>query len=192
MKSKFNTIFESNFTRFQGSGFLTGDIIKLKDGWESDEWCKSAPAQLIDQLKEMSESDLVLRVSAVKPIRAQIQGTVQQDQLPGEFHVDIAQEMSPGMYNGKFVTIPGHLIEIAGSNDTLPELPDSLRREDDVDVKPRELGEEATEDQGDMQKFVDPSIQTATNDKVNKNMTDKNVKMDHADGAKSYTAGYMY
>ena len=191
MKSKFNTLFESNFTRFQGSGFLTGDIIKLKDGWESDEWCKSAPAQLIDQLKEMSESDLVLRISAVKPIRAAIQGTVQQDQLPGEFHVDIAQEMSPGMYKGKFSTIPGHLIEISGSNDTLPELPDSLRRVDDVDVKPKELGEESTEDQGDMQKFVDPSIQTSTDDKYNKRLTDKNVTLDHADGAKSYTAGYM-
>ena len=190
MKSKFNTIFESNFTRFQGSGFLTGDIIKLKDGWENDDWCKDAPSQLLDKLKEISESDLVLRVSSVKPIRPGVQGSVQQDQVAGEFFVDIAQEMAPGMYNGQFVTVPGHLIEISGSNDTLPELPDSLRREDDVDVKPYNLEKESAGDD-EMSKFTHPEKQTGTDNKENVNLTDKNVTLPGATGAKSYTAGYM-
>lgn len=190
MKSKFNTIFESNFTRFQGSGFLTGDIIKLKDGWESDDWCKDAPGQVLDKLKELSDSDLVLRVSSVKPIRPGVQGSVQQDQVPGEFFVDIAQEMAPGMYNGQFVTVPGSLIELSGDNDTLPEIPDSLRREEDVDVKPRKIEQESTGDD-EMSKFTNPAKQTNTEDKVNKQLTDKDIKQPGAIAATSYTAGYM-
>ena len=190
MKSKFNTIFESNFTRVQGSGFLTGDIIKLKDGWKNDEWCKSAPQQVLDKLDEISQSDLILRVSAVKPIRPGVQGVVQQDQVPGEFHVDITQEQAPGRYNGVFVTVPGCIIELAGDNDTLPELPDSLRRKDDVDVKPVELEQESAGDD-EMSKFTDPQNQTGTVDKVNKKIVDKNIKLDNADGAVSYTAGYI-
>ena len=190
MKSKFNTIFESNFTRFQGSGFLTGDIIKLKDNWERDEWCKSAPEQLLGKLKEINDSDLVLRVSSVKPIRPGVQGSTQQDQVAGEFFVDIAQEMAPGMYNGQFVTVPGHMIEISGDNDTLPELPDSLRREDDVDIKPVNIEQESAGDD-EMSKFINPVKQTNTEDKVNKHLTNKDIKQPGAIAATSYTAGYM-
>ena len=52
MKSKFDMIYESNFTRFQGGGFLSGDVIKLKEGWESDDWTSKAPQQLVDQIKQ--------------------------------------------------------------------------------------------------------------------------------------------
>jgi hypothetical protein len=190
MKSKFNTIFESNFTRFQGSGFLTGDIIKLRDGWERDEWCKDAPGQVLDKLKELHDSDLILRVSSVKPMRPGVQGNIQQDQVPGEFFVDVAQELSPGMYNGIFVTVPGHMIEISGDNDAPPALPDSLRREDDVDVKPRVIEQESAGDD-EMSKFTNPAKQTNTEDKVNKHLTDKDIKQPGATAAASYTAGYM-
>ena len=58
MQSKFDTIFESNFNRFSGGGFLTGDVIKFKEGWESDEWSKKAPAQVIEKIKELAGSRL--------------------------------------------------------------------------------------------------------------------------------------
>lgn len=191
MKSKFNTLFESNFNRFQGGGFLTGDIVKLKDGWESHDWCKSAPQQVIDKLKEMNDSDLLMRVSVVKAVRPAVQGSVQQDQGVGDFHVDITQEMAPGRYTGVFVTVPQELIELDGDNSTYRDIPDSLRREDDVDVKPRELEQEAAEAQGDVEKFTHPQKQTGTDDETNKELTDKDIKQPGATGAVSYTAGYI-
>lgn len=191
MKSKFNTIFESNFNRFQGGGFLTGDIIKLIDGWDSHEWCKKAPSQVVDKLKEMSDSDLLMRVSVVKSVRPAIAGAAQQDQGVSDFFVDITQEMAPGRYTGVFVTVPQELIELDGDNTTYREVPDSLRREDDVDVKPRELEKEATEDQGDVAKYMDPEDQTGTGDKTNKELTNIDFKQPGAQGAKSYTAGYI-
>jgi hypothetical protein len=119
-----------------------------------------------------------------------VQGVVQQDQVPGEFHVDITQEEAPGRYNGVFVTVPGGIIELFGDNDTLPELPDSLRRKDDVDIKPVEIEQESAGDD-EMSKFSNPQAQTGMDDKVNKKITDKNIKLDNAEGAVSYTAGYI-
>lgn len=190
MNSKFDTIFESNFNRFQGGGFLTGDIVRLIDGWNSNDWCKSAPQQVVDKLKEMDDSDLVMRVSVVKAVRPGVQGSVQQDQGVSDFHVDITQEMAPGRYTGVFVTVPQEMIELNGDNTSLAEIPDSLRREDDVDVKPKELEQESAEPENDAEKFTHPKDQTGTG-KYYKNLPDEDTKLDGASGAESYTAGYI-
>ena len=190
MNSKFDTIFENNFNRFQGGGFLTGDIVKLIDGWSGSDWCKSAPQQVVDKLKEMDVSDLIMRVSVVKAVRPSVQVSVQQDQGVSDFHVDITQEMAPGRYTGVFVTIPQELIELNGENTGPMEIPDSLRRDDDVDVKPKVLEQEAAEPQNDAEKFTDPRIQTDTG-KFYKNLPVKNTKLDDISYTESYTAGYI-
>ena len=190
MISKFDTIFESNFTRFQGGGFLTGDVIKFKEGWERDEWSSKAPAQVIDKIKEMTGSDLILRVSSVKAVRPAVNSNTDQAAGADDFHVDITQELAPGRFNGVFITVPQHLIELDGANDSLPEIPDSLKREDQVDVKPKELSEEDTsETESDM--MTDPSKQTGTDDKYNKSLQNKNHSLPGSTGADSYTANYM-
>ena len=190
MISKFDTIFESNFTRFQGGGFLTGDIIKFKEDWERDEWSSKAPAQVIDKIKEMTGSDLVLRVSSVKAVRPAVNSNTDQAAGVDDFHVDITQELAPGRFNGVFITVPQHLIELDGANDSLPEIPDSLKREDQVDIKPKELSEEDTsETESDM--MTDPSKQTGTDDKYNKSLQNKNHSLPGSTGADSYTANYM-
>lgn len=186
MTSKFDTLFESNFSRFQGGGFLTGDVIKLKSGWESDAWSVNAPAQVVEKLRELAESDLVLRVSSVKALRPAVNSSIDQSQGVDDFHVDITQESAPGRFTGVFVTLPQHLIELNGPNDTLPDVPDSLKRQEDVDLKPKEL---KTEGEGD--NFINPQSQTGTDDKVNKSMTDANTKLPGATGAQSYTAKYI-
>lgn len=184
-------LFEQNFTRFQGGGFLTGDVIKLREGWASDDWCKSAPQQVIDTLTQIAESDLVLRVSTVKAVRPAVSSSVNQSAQIDDFHVDITQESAPGRFSGVFVTIPQHLIELNGPNDTLPEIPDSLKKKYDVDIKPQELEETSGDDQGDVTKFTDPAKQTGTEDKVNRKMVDQNISLTNVTPADSYTAGYM-
>lgn len=190
MNSKFDTLFESNFSRFQGGGFLTGDVIKLKAGWESDEWSKTASGPMIEKLKELDASDLLLRVSSVKTLRPAVNSSIDQAMGVDGYFIDITQEMAPGRYTGVFVTVPGHLIELDGANDKLPEIPDSLRREEDVDLKPKELETEDTsaEDTG---MNNDPQKSTGTDDKVNKQLTDKDIKQPGATGAVSYTKGYI-
>ncbi len=192
MTSKFDTIFESNFSRFQGGGFLTGDVIKLKDGWERDEWSQKAPAQVIDKLKEISGNDLVTRVSSVKAIRPAVNSSVDQAAGADDFHIDITQEIAPGRFNGVFMTIPQHLIELDGANDTLPDVPDSMKREENIDIKPKDLTPEDTSNEDlPSDQFADPISQTGTDDKVNKKLGDKDIKLPGASAAQSYTAGYI-
>lgn len=189
MNSKFDMIYESNFSRFQGGGFLTGDIIKLKDGWESDEWSSKAPAQLIEKLRDFAGSDLILRVSSVKTVRPTVNSTVDQAGGVDGFHIDICQETAPGMWNGHFVTVPQHLLELNGPTDRIPDIPESMKRTDDVDVKPKEISSEDTTTEGD--DTSKPQKQTGTDDKVNRSMTDKNTNLPGATAAKSYTAKYL-
>lgn len=192
MISKFDTLYESNFTRFQGGGFLTGDIIKLKDGWESDDWCKTAPAQVIEQIKKLADSDLVLRVSSVKPIRPAVNSSIDQALGVDDFYIDVTQEIAPGRFSGQFVTLPQQLIELNGPTDpaNLADVPDSLKREEDVDVKPKELQDEDTSSE-ESNMMTDPTKQTGTDDKVNKSLADKNTTLPGATGAQSYTANYL-
>lgn len=190
MNKKFDTIYESNFSRFQGGGFLTGDVIKLKDGWNNDEWCKGAPAQVVDKIRELADSDLILRVSSVKPLRPAVNSSVDQAMGVDDFYIDVAQELSPGGFSGNFVTVPQALIELSGDPSQLPELPDSLRREDEVDIKPGELEDSDTSNE-DGTGFTCPKGQTGMDDKTNKKLTDKDIKQPGVTGAVSYTAGYI-
>lgn len=192
MNSKFDTIFESNFSRFQGGGFLTGDVIKLKSDWNSCEWCKTAPEQMIDKLKELADSDLLLRVSSVQALRPSVSSNVAQNHGADDFFVDITQETAPGRFTGQFIKIPQEMIELDGPNDRLPDIPDSLKRDETVDLKPKDIKDEdisnGDEDSPDM---TDPKKQTSTDDKVNRKLSGKNIKLPGATGAKSYTANYL-
>ena len=193
MNSKFDTIFESNFTRFQGGGFLTGDVIQFKSDWNSCDWCKSAPQQTIDKIKELADSDLILRVSTVKPIRPSVNSDIDQAAGVDGFFVDITQETAPGRYSGHFITVPSEIIEFdtSGNNERLPDIPDSLKREEDVDLKPKEIESEDTSNSEDDTRNTDPSKDTGTDDKVNKRLANKDIKQPGATGAKSYTAKYL-
>ena len=179
MTSKFDTLFESNFSRFQGGGFLTGDVIKLKQGWESDDRASKAPAQLIEKLKELNESDLVLRVSSVKPIRPAVNSSVDQSLGADDFHIDITQESAPGRYTGVFVTVPQHLLELNGPNDKLPDIPDSLKRKENVTIKPEEAG---IKQPGDGEVLGDTHATDLPTD---------NHTLPGAEGATSYSANYI-
>lgn len=189
MTSKFDMIYESNFSRFQGGGFLTGDIIKLKDGWEQDDWTSSAPAQVVEKLREFAGSDLVLRVSSVKTIRPTVNSSIDQAQGVDGFYIDMCQETAPGFWNGNFITVPQHIVEL-NSSDGPPPIPDSMKREDTVDVKPKGLSSEDTASE-DTDMMNDPAKHTGTDDKTNKSMTDTNTTLPGATGAKSYTAKYL-
>ena len=107
-------------------------------------------------------------------------------------YIDITQELAPGRFSGEFVTVPQQLIELSGPTDSvnLADVPDSMKREDSVDVKPKELQDEDTSSQ-DSDMMTDPTKQTGTDDRVNKSLADTNTTLPGATGAKSYTANYM-
>ena len=199
MKSKFDVIFENNFSRFQGGGYLTGDIIKFKKGWEKDDWCKDAPSQTIDMLKSFDAEDLILRVSTVKTLRPAVNSSVDAAAGVDGFHIDVTQETAPGRYTGAFVTIPHQLIELDGPNDKLPDIPDSMKRDEKISIKPKSLEEDQAEnnpngitsDTENDPGMTNPLKPTGMDDKFNRQLNNKDIKQPKAIAATSYTAGYL-
>jgi hypothetical protein len=138
MIKKFLPLYETYLQKFTRGGFLTGDIVKIKKDAFSSDFFKKQPQQYKDKLKSWADSDLLLRVSAIKPIRPTTQATGNAEITGSEFDIDITQEIAPGRYVD-FLTIPAELVEPMGpTSPNLPPIPNSLKRKSKVNIKPEE------------------------------------------------------
>ena len=133
----FNTLFESNFQKFQGGGVLAGDVVKFIDNVTSNDWVKGQQPNFIEKLEQMLGSDQNIRVSSVKGVRPANGGAVQQDNQVDEFYCDIVSEISPGLWTD-FLTVPANILVVQDLDGNLPPVPDSQHREDDAYIEPEE------------------------------------------------------
>lgn len=139
--NKFTTLLEGVFNRYNGGGFLTGDIVTIKDDYASTDWGKEQAANVLDKIKDFIDSGLTIRVSSVKGSIPAASGSIQQDNQPGPYFCDIIKEISPGLWH-EFITVPASILVINNPDDAgLPPIPDALKRKDDSHIKPSELGE---------------------------------------------------
>jgi hypothetical protein len=175
--SKFTQLFESAIQRYTRGGFLTGDLVKFKDGYQNDEFFKRQGSNYIQKIDEFVKSGLNIRVSAIKPVRpaTSAPGNIQNE---GEsFLIDIVLEKAPGMYY-EFITVPASILEHIDTGINLAPVPDSLRYDDKLQLKPQELNNI------DADSYQSPHRQTKTTDlgNVRDNKTEisnpeKNVKI---------------
>jgi hypothetical protein len=133
----FNTLFESNFQKFQGGGVLAGDVVKFIDNVTGNDWVKGQQPNFIEKLEQMLGSDQNIRVSSVKGVRPANGGAVQQDNQVDEFYCDIVSEISPGLWTD-FLTVPANILVVQDLGGNLPPVPDSQHREDDAYIEPEE------------------------------------------------------
>ena len=170
---KFQQIFEGNFQRFQGGGFLTGDLVKFRQGWNSNPWCKSLGENTITQLNTFAEGKYNIRVSAVKTLRPQVQGSTQQDVgASNQYFCDIALEKAPGLFLD-FIEVPSEILEYVDTGINLSPVSDENKREDEIKIKPEDVQVEKDEHE----KEIDNP--------------DSNTTLPGATAAKSYTANYI-
>lgn len=170
---KFQKIFEGNFQRFQGGGFLTGDVVKFRSNWNSNPWVKGLGENTMTQLNSFAEGKYNIRVSAVKTLRPQVQGSVQQDSgASNQYFCDIALEKSPGMFLD-FIEVPSELLEYVDTGINLAPVSDENKRDDEIKIKPEEL----TTETDDLETEIE-------------NPTD-NTTLPGAKAASSYTANYI-
>jgi hypothetical protein len=136
---KFLTLLEGNFRRYQGSSFLSGDIVKFKKDVMNHEWSKGQAGNLIEKLKRFTESDLNLRVSSVQATRPAVQGQTQQDNQVCDYYCDVVQETAPNRWH-EFITVPSYLLELNNpdfpNDPNLAPIPDSTRYKDQTHIKP--------------------------------------------------------
>jgi hypothetical protein len=147
MKRRFVNIFESVMQRYTCGGFLAGDVVTFKKEALSSDWFKSLGVNTQEKIKQMVNSGLNLRISAIKNMRPNVGGAGNTDFTGTEVNLDITSEIAPGRY-ADFVTIPGNVVETKGSYPNLPAVPDVFKKDDPAKrthIKPKKV--EKTKDQ---------------------------------------------
>lgn len=140
MNRNFVKLYESAMQRYTLKGFLAGDIIKFKKDAFNDPWFKNLGANTQEKIKQMVNSGLHLRISAIKNKYPAVGGAGNTDYNGTDFDLDITTEIAPGRY-GDFCTIPSHLVESEPSTQpNLPSIPDAFKKDDPghrVHIKPK-------------------------------------------------------
>jgi hypothetical protein len=175
---KFVDLYESAIQRFTRGGLLVGDLVKLKEGFDSDEFFKKQSVNYVNKVKEFVKSGLNIRVSSIKTVRPSYQpGNVYNE--GSEFLADIVLEKAPGLYYD-FVTVPLSVLEHIDTGVNLAPIPDALRYDDKSSADVDEFG---TAKRG-AESLLDPYRQTRTSDlgdgKDSKSVTElgnKNVRI---------------
>ena len=137
MKKRFDTLLETYLQKLTRGGFLGGDMVHVKSDVFKSDFYKDQTQEYRDTLKAWSESDLLLRVSSVKPMRPTAQGSGNAEITGSDFDVDITQEIAPGRYVA-YLTVPAIYLEPYGNGINLPPIPDSLKRKDSTQIKPEQ------------------------------------------------------
>lgn len=197
--AQFIKLYESAIQRFTRGGFLTGDLVKFKPNFESDEFFKKQATNYLQKINEFVKSGLNIRVSAVKPVypSSYKPGNIQNE--AESFLIDIVLEKAPGLYY-EFITVPAHVLEHIDTGINLAPVPDSLRRPNNEIIDPEEVTTHS-----DPTSYLSPYRQTLTTDKgdgkdskTEASLPVKNTKIPArpAEGERdpavaSYTARYM-
>lgn len=116
--SKFVPLYETIYNRYkQGSGFLEGDVVKLKSNYKSSEGYKQLPDTIKQRLEDIAGSGLNMRLGRLHTPDSQY-GSYGYLNLPAT-HADLYQEVAPGNF-GNLVTIPLDLVETIDTGVNLP------------------------------------------------------------------------
>ena len=132
--SNFDTLFESELSRFTSHGFLVGDLVKIKKDAINDEYVKNRAQSFRDFIKACSDPsfDLNLRIGAIKSIYpTTTQNYGNGTQSPDSIFLDIYVEYAPGLYRNP-VTLPIRCIEVIDTGNDRGPIPNSLRRPNNI------------------------------------------------------------
>lgn len=138
-KGKYDKIFENTIYRYQQGGITFGDIVKFKKNALDHEKIKNLGENYKSMIKSAMETDLNLRVSAVKSSRPST--TMNFDaygtDAATDFFVDIVVEYAPGLWRDP-MTVPMEVLEYVDLGANLAPVPDSLKRPS-KNTKPSEV-----------------------------------------------------
>lgn len=131
--SKFNVLCEDIYNRYQSGGLLSGDVVKFRRNALNNPAIKELDEGFKQVIRDMMNSDLNLKVGAIKPSRPGSQYGM-QNTVYG-YAVDIVQEYAPGLFKNP-VTVPIEVLERVDSGANRQPIPDSLRRKERENIEP--------------------------------------------------------
>ena len=133
--SKFIPLYETIYDRYkQGSGFLQGDVVKLKKDYKSADSYKALPEMIKQRLEDAEKSGYNLRIGRLHTPNNSAGSLGINTSMPAT-HLDLFQEPSPGSY-GNLVTIPIDLVEYIDTGVNLPEVSSKNKRPNKDYIKP--------------------------------------------------------
>ena len=172
--SEFDIILENALHRYQRTEFLVGDLIKLVDSWDSDDWVKRQSGGQIDKVREIVGSGHHLRVAGIRGLYND-GSNAHGNQDSADYHyIELVEELAPGRYSN-FVTLPVHLIqrvELEGNNVTRP-MPDDMVHKSNTHIELVPANVEANDDPMG-------AVKQTRCDHPAKEMAGSNVKLDGA------------
>lgn len=140
MASKFLTLFESQYQRYQQGGILVSDFVEFIKNYKSQDCYKNLAPELQKGIDELHNSGDNLRVVIVKPRYPSAQpGNAQQTGT--EYYADVTADQTGGR-NGIVVSVPTSLLQVATTYPNPNPIPDKYRRKDKITIKPEEVEED--------------------------------------------------
>jgi len=137
VEKKFNKIYESYVSRYTRGGFLTGDLVKVRDDYKSSEGYKKLSPEYKAKLDDLIASDLNLRVSGIENKYPSNQPG-NTDNSSGEFSITVSQETAPGRYDG-FYQFPTDIFQEVDVYPNRMPVPDSMVRPNGTKIDPDTL-----------------------------------------------------
>ncbi len=128
LNNKFKLMCENSIRRYQSCGFLAGDYIRLKPNALNHPALKDKAENFKKLIQSMQNSDLNLKICALKTDRPTNSTILGGADSPSDFWADIVTEVSPG---GNFlspVTLPIEVLVLQNEGGYYPPVPDSLKR----------------------------------------------------------------
>ena len=134
-KSVFLPLYETIYDRYkQGSGFLQGDVVKLKSNYKSAKGYEDLATMIQQRLEDISKSGYNLRIGKLHTPNNNAGALGLNTGMPAT-HADLYQEPSPGSF-GNLVTIPIGLIEVVDTGVSLPPVSAKNKRANEDYIKP--------------------------------------------------------
>lgn len=159
---KYEQICEETLYRYQQSGFLCGDYVRIKKDALKHPMVESMSDQVRDIIKSAIKNETVLRISYIKSSNSEApNGPIGAPNVPGCIWADIIFEYAPGMWKDP-MTLPLAIVQkVVKESDAEGYIPynDELIRPND-----------------NSNKGASKDSQTKVTD-TNRNLTTKNVKL---------------
>lgn len=192
VEKKFNKIYESYVSRYTRGGFLTGDLVKVRNDYKRSDGYRKLNPELQSKLDDLLSSDLNLRVSGIENKYPSNQPG-NTDNSNGEVSITISQETSPGRYDG-FYTFPDDIFEPVDVYPNRMPVPNSLVRPNGTEINPEVLDYEPDYvGQNPLQSQTEPGYLPGDEKKVrvgdDKELHNVNVQIPNGNDFDAQTAG---
>ena len=152
---KFVSLHESYMRRYERGGFLVGDVFKFNDDYKSSDGFKQLGTNTQELLQQMIDSGLNVRVVGIKDTTS-ARYPANADTTTLDVVLDLALDSGGGRYT-HHVSIPSTLGQSVEYYPNLPPIPDVVKRDSNVIIKPEEAEktEEVDKSEQDAQIEID-------------------------------------